>query len=55
MVVGEAKSDKRQLQKALDALDNTNLIRRVLNRSSNNEHKSYYTYYGTSHNNGTPE
>jgi capsular exopolysaccharide synthesis family protein len=55
MVVREAKSEKRQLQRALDALDSTNLIGAVLNGSSNNEHKSYYTYYGTSHNNGTPE
>ena len=55
MVVREAKSEQRQLQKALDALDSTNLIGVVLNSYSNNEHKSYYTYYGTSHNNGKPE
>ena len=47
MIVREAKSEKRQLQKAFDALDSTNLIGVVLNSSSNNEHKSYYTYYST--------
>src|SRR5437667_1493894 len=45
----------RQLQKAVDALDGTNLIGVLLYSSSNNEHKSYYTYYSPSHSNGTPE
>jgi capsular exopolysaccharide synthesis family protein len=55
MVVREAKTEKRQLQKALDALDSSTLLGVVLNSSSNNEHKSYYTYYGTSRTNTTPE
>jgi capsular exopolysaccharide synthesis family protein len=55
LVVREAKTEKRQLQKAIDALDSSSLLGVVLNSSSNNEHKSYYTYYGTSHNSETPE
>jgi capsular exopolysaccharide synthesis family protein len=55
MVVREAKSEKRQLQKALDGLDSSNLIGVVLNSSSNNEHMSYYTYYNTSPTEVIPE
>jgi capsular exopolysaccharide synthesis family protein len=55
MVVREAKTEKRQLQKALDALDSSTLLGVVLNGSSNNEHKSYYTYYGASRTSVIPE
>ena len=54
MVVREAQTEKRQLQKALDALESSTLLGVVLNSSNNNEHKSYYTYYSTQHSNGTP-
>jgi capsular exopolysaccharide synthesis family protein len=47
-VVRESQTEKRLLQKALDALDSSGLVGVVLNSSSNNEHKSYYTYYGNS-------
>jgi capsular exopolysaccharide synthesis family protein len=55
MVVREAKTEKRQLQKALDALESSALLGVVLNSSSNNEHKSYYSYYGVSRTDATPE
>ena len=55
MVVREARTEKRQLQKALDALDSSTLLGVVLNSSSNNEHKSYYTYYGASRTDATPK
>jgi capsular exopolysaccharide synthesis family protein len=55
MVVREAKTEKRQLQKALDALEISTLLGVILNSSSNNEHKSYYTYYGTSRTNLTSD
>ena len=55
MVVREAKTEKRELQKALDALDTSSLLGIVLNGSSNNQHKSYYTYYGTSQASITPK
>jgi capsular exopolysaccharide synthesis family protein len=55
IVVREAKSEKRQLKKALDALDSSNLIGVVLNSCNNNEHKSYYTYYNVSRTNLTSE
>ncbi len=54
MVVREAKTEKRELQKALDALDTSSLLGIVLN-GSNNQHKSYYTYYGTSQASVTPK
>lgn len=55
MVVREGKTAKRQLQKALEELDSSILLGIVLNGSSNNEHKSYYAYYGTSLTSRTPE
>src|SRR5262249_53871437 len=55
MVVREAKTEKRQLRKALDALESSTLLGVILNSSSNNEHKSYYTYYGASRTDPTPE
>jgi capsular exopolysaccharide synthesis family protein len=55
MVVREAKTEKRQLQKALDALESSSLLGIVLNGSSNNQHKSYYTYYATSQASVTPK
>ena len=55
MVVRESKTEKRQLQKALDALESSLFLGAVFNSSSNNEHKSYYTYYGASLTNAIPE
>jgi capsular exopolysaccharide synthesis family protein len=58
MVVCEGKSEKRQLQKALEALEalkSSGLVGVVLNSSSNNEHKSYYKYYGASHADARPD
>jgi capsular exopolysaccharide synthesis family protein len=49
MVVREGKTEKRQLQKALEAIDKSKLLGVVLNSASNAEHKSYYTYYAASH------
>jgi len=49
MVVREGKTEKRQLQKALEAIDKSMLLGVVLNASSNGEHKSYYMYYAGSH------
>jgi capsular exopolysaccharide synthesis family protein len=48
MVVREGKTEKRQLQKALEALEGSSLLGVVLNSSTNTEHKSYYTYYNGS-------
>jgi capsular exopolysaccharide synthesis family protein len=45
MVVREGKTEKRQLEKALELIDKSALIGVVLNDSTNTEHKSYYTYY----------
>jgi capsular exopolysaccharide synthesis family protein len=55
MVVREARTEKRQLRKALDALESSTLLGVILNSSSNNEHKSYYTYYGASRTDAIPE
>jgi capsular exopolysaccharide synthesis family protein len=49
MVVREGKTEKRQLQKALEATDKSALVGVVLNSASNGEHKSYYKYYAASH------
>src|SRR5437868_11818672 len=45
MVVREGKTEKRQLEKALERLDKSSLIGVVLNDCTNTEHKSYYAYY----------
>jgi len=55
MVVREGKTERRQLQKALDGLDVSTLLGFVVNGSSKNEHESYYMYYGSAHNNGIHE
>ena len=49
MVVREGKTEKRQLKKALEAIDKSMLLGVVLNGASSAEHKSYYTYYAASH------
>jgi Mrp family chromosome partitioning ATPase len=49
MVVREGKTEKRQLKKALEAIEGSPLLGVVLNGSANTEHRSYYTYY-----NGSP-
>jgi protein-tyrosine kinase len=48
MVVREGKTEKRQLQKALEALEGSSLLGVVLNSCMSTEHKSYYTYYNGS-------
>jgi capsular exopolysaccharide synthesis family protein len=48
MVVREGKTEKRQLQKALEAIEGSPLLGVVLNSCTNTEHKSYYTYYNGS-------
>jgi protein-tyrosine kinase len=45
MVVREGITEKRQLQKAHEAIDKSALLGVVLNDSSNIERKSYYAYY----------
>jgi capsular exopolysaccharide synthesis family protein len=49
MVVREGKTEKRQLKKALEAIDQSMLLGVVLNGASSGEHKSYYAYYAASH------
>jgi protein-tyrosine kinase len=48
MVVREGKTEKRQLKKALEAMEGSPLLGVVLNSCTNTEHKSYYTYYNGS-------
>jgi capsular exopolysaccharide synthesis family protein len=48
MVVREGKTEKRQLKKALEAMEGSPLLGVVLNSCTNSEHKSYYTYYNGS-------
>jgi protein-tyrosine kinase len=45
LVVREGKSERRQLRKALESIDNSALIGIVLNSTANGEHNSYYAYY----------
>jgi hypothetical protein len=44
-----------EMERSLQATLTLELIGVLLYSSSKNEHKSYYTYYSTSHSNGTPE
>lgn len=55
MVVREGTSERRQLRKALEAIDNSAFIRIVLNGASNAEHSSYYAYYAGAHDNRSPK
>src|SRR5262249_20985747 len=48
MVVREGKTEKRQLQRALETIDNSALVGVVLNGASNREHNTYYSYYAIS-------
>lgn len=48
MVVREGKTQKRQLRRALQDLDQSKLLGLVLNGSNNADHKNYYQRYGPS-------
>jgi capsular exopolysaccharide synthesis family protein len=48
MVVREGTTEKRQLKKALEAIEGSPLLGVVLNSCTNSEHRSYYTYYNSS-------
>jgi capsular exopolysaccharide synthesis family protein len=46
LVAREGKTEKRQLQRGLEALDQTKLLGVVLNSSTNTDHSNYYQRYG---------
>lgn len=45
LVVREGKSEKRQLQRGLEAIDKSRLLGMVVNSSSNTDHQDYYSRY----------
>jgi capsular exopolysaccharide synthesis family protein len=46
LVAREGKTEKRQLQRGLEALDQNKLLGVVLNSSTNTDHSNYYQRYG---------
>lgn len=46
LVVREGKSEKRQLQRGLEAIEPSRLLGMVVNSCSNGDHQDYYSRYG---------